>query len=115
DGIAAKEVDLNLHRIAQPSEDVDVIPAFFRIAARRIVIDPDGVIQILIKLRIELGLKNLFQRAELGFFLGLERSWIFQYLAIAISQNIRRKPTGNTQHTRLEARRDQGLHERLAG
>src|SRR4029077_510729 len=26
DGVAAQEIDLNLHRIAQPSEDVDVIP-----------------------------------------------------------------------------------------
>src|SRR5690606_3671636 len=37
DGIAAQEVDLDLHRIAEPSEDVDVVPAFLGVAARRVV------------------------------------------------------------------------------
>ena len=47
--IAAQKIDLDLHRIAQPSENVDIIPAFFGVAARRIVIDPHGVIEILIQ------------------------------------------------------------------
>src|SRR5271167_929770 len=28
DGVAAEEVDLDLHGIAEPSEDVDIVPAF---------------------------------------------------------------------------------------
>src|SRR3981081_2351036 len=34
--VAAQEVDLQLHRIAEPSEDVDVVPAFLVVAARRV-------------------------------------------------------------------------------
>src|SRR5436189_6368542 len=33
DRVAAQEVDLDLHRIAQPSEDVDVVPPFLIVAA----------------------------------------------------------------------------------
>ena len=39
DRIAAEEVDLDLHLVAEPAEDVDVIPAFFVVAAGRIVVD----------------------------------------------------------------------------
>src|SRR5690348_9385303 len=59
--IAAKKIDLDLHRIAEPTENVDVVPTFFGIAARRIVIDPHRVIQLFIKLRVEIGLENLLQ------------------------------------------------------
>src|ERR1700733_10997055 len=32
--IAAQKIDLDLHRIAEPSENIDIIPAFLRVAAR---------------------------------------------------------------------------------
>ena len=70
--IPAEEVDLDLHRIAEPSEDVDVVPALLGVAARRIVIDPHRVIQILVQLRIELRLQDLVEHAQLGLFLALE-------------------------------------------
>src|SRR5215468_5228803 len=41
DRIAAQKIHLDLHGIAQPPEDVDVVPALFVIAARRIVVDAD--------------------------------------------------------------------------
>src|SRR5450631_2973396 len=34
DRVAAEEVDLDLHRIAEPTDDVDVVPAFLVVAAR---------------------------------------------------------------------------------
>src|SRR5271157_2455003 len=34
--VPAEKVDLDLHRIAEPAKDVDVIPAFFGIAPRRV-------------------------------------------------------------------------------
>src|SRR5437879_7560394 len=40
DRIAAQEVDLDLHRIAEPPEDVDVVPPLLVVSPRRIVIDP---------------------------------------------------------------------------
>src|SRR5438270_13046183 len=35
--IAAKEVHFDLHGIAEPAENVDVVPSLFVVAARRIV------------------------------------------------------------------------------
>src|SRR5215813_1523401 len=36
--VTTEKVDLDLHRVAEPAEDVDVIPTFFVVAARRIVV-----------------------------------------------------------------------------
>src|SRR6202034_1167184 len=76
DRIAAQEIDLDLHGVAEPAEDVDVVPAFFVVAARRIVVDADLMVNLLVEVRINTRLKNIFERAELGFFLGLERAGI---------------------------------------
>src|SRR6202007_2909269 len=38
--IPAQEIDLDLHGVAEPPEDVDVVPTLFGVAARRIVLDP---------------------------------------------------------------------------
>ena len=43
DRVAAEEVNLYLHRVAHPAEDVDVVPAFFVVVARGIVVDADFV------------------------------------------------------------------------
>ena len=85
------------------------------VAARRIIIDPHGVVEILVQFRIKLRLQDLIEHAELGLFLGLERAGIFQHFAVAIAQNVGGKPAVQPQHAHLQARRDQRLHERLAG
>src|ERR1043165_6782132 len=71
-GIAAEEIDLDLHRIAQPAEDVYVIPALFVVAARRIIIDADDMREVLVKLRVNFRLENIFEHGELRLFFGLE-------------------------------------------
>src|ERR1039458_5651645 len=43
DRIAAEEVYLDLHRIAQPAEDVDVIPGFLIISSWRVIVDANLV------------------------------------------------------------------------
>src|SRR5215471_8715258 len=50
DAVAAQEVDLELHRIAEPPEQIDVVPAFLVVAARRIVVDPDHVAEVPIQI-----------------------------------------------------------------
>src|ERR1035437_8239866 len=35
DAVSAEEIDLELHRIAEPAEQIDVVPAFLVVAARR--------------------------------------------------------------------------------
>src|SRR5207247_378594 len=58
DGIAAQEVDLDLHRIAEPSEDVDVVPSFLVVAAGRIVVDPHLVEHVAVQLGILVRLED---------------------------------------------------------
>ena len=43
DRIAAEKIDLDLHLVAEPAKNVDVVPTFFVIATRRIVIDLHNV------------------------------------------------------------------------
>src|SRR5712692_6494256 len=59
--VAAQEIDFDLHGITEPSIDIDVIPSFFIISARRIVMDPHYVREILVKIRIKLRLQDLIQ------------------------------------------------------
>ena len=58
DGVAAEEVDLELHGVAEPAEDVDVVPAFFVVAAGRVIVDADLVVEVLVEIGVELGLED---------------------------------------------------------
>src|SRR5258708_36526580 len=49
DRVAAEEINLDLHRIAEPSENVDVVPAFLVIAAGRVIVDANLVEDILVE------------------------------------------------------------------
>src|SRR5260370_2371732 len=115
DGIAAEEIHLNLHGIAQPAEDINIVPAFFVVATRWVVVDADLMKNIAVKLRIKLRLQNVLQNTQLRFFLGLEGSRIFQHLAVAVPQDIGGVPPAQAQHAGLERRSQNGLHQRLAG
>src|SRR5258708_25894012 len=64
-GIAAKEIDLDLHRIVHPAEDIDVIPTLFGIAARRVVVNTNSVIEIFVEAGVEIRLQNLFEHRKL--------------------------------------------------
>jgi hypothetical protein len=62
DAVATQEIDLQLHRIPEPSRQVDVVPAFFVVAARRVVVDANDVAEIFVELGIELRLKDVVER-----------------------------------------------------
>src|SRR5215468_8933034 len=64
--VSAQEINFDLHGITEPSIDVDVVPTFFVISSRRIVVDAYFMGEILIKVRIKLGLKNLVQNRKLA-------------------------------------------------
>src|SRR2546430_4361659 len=70
--ITAKKVDLDLHRITQPPENIDIVPALFVVTTRRVVIDSNDVRKTLVELRIDFRLKNVFKDRKLRLFLGLE-------------------------------------------
>src|SRR5258708_23792642 len=61
DGIAAQEIHLDLHGIAEPTEDINVVPTLFVVTTWRIIVNADLVIKILVELRIELGLQDVLQ------------------------------------------------------
>ena len=63
DRVAAEEVDLHLHRIAAPAEEVDVVPSLFGVAARRVVFDPDFMKKISVETLIGVRLKDVVEDA----------------------------------------------------
>src|SRR5215472_19082166 len=114
-GIPTEEINLDLHRIAEPAENVEVIPTLFVVATRRIVIDAHLVIEVLVQLRIKLRLQDVLERRKLTFFLGAEGAGVVQHFAVTIAENIRRKPTSQSQQPGFESGRNDGFHQRLAG
>ena len=70
--VAAQEIDLQLHLVAKPPHQIDVVPPLFVVAARRIVVDADDVTEILVELRIQLRLEDVVEHRLLALFLRLE-------------------------------------------
>ena len=115
DRVAAQEVDLDLHRLAEPADDVDVVPALLGVAAGRVVLDAHLVEVVLVELGVELGLQDRVEHGGLADLLRPERARIVEHLAVAVAEDVRREPALQAQHPRLQARRDDRLHEGLAG
>src|SRR5207248_24748 len=65
DRVAAEKVDLHLHRIAEPAEEIDVVPPFLGVAAGGVILDADLVIEIAVKFFVEVGLEDVIEHAEL--------------------------------------------------
>ena len=102
--VAAEEVDLELHRIAEPADQIDVVPAFLVVAARRVVVDPDDVAEVLVEIRIEVRLEDVVEHRLLALFLGLERLRIVEHLAVAVAEDVGRVPALDAEQARLQAR-----------
>src|SRR5262249_26872942 len=113
--VATEEVDLQLHGVPQPADQIDVVPAFLVVPAGRIVVDPHDVAEIFVELRVELGLQDVVEDGLLALFLGLERLRIVQDFAVAVPQNVGRIPALDAEQARLEPGRDDGLDQRLPG
>ncbi len=113
--IAAEEVDLYLHWVAEPAKDVDVIPSLFVVAAGWVVVDPHLVIGVSIEFGIELGLENVLKDAELRLLLGLEALRVVEHLAVAVAEDVRRVPAAEAEHACLQHRREHRLDQGLAG
>src|SRR6185437_8996497 len=115
DGVAAEEIHLDLHGVAEPAENVDVVPTFFIVAAGRVIVDAHLVVEILIQIGIQIGLEDVLEHAELGLLLGLEGFRIVEHLAVAVAEDVGREPAGEAEHPGLEPGRENGLHQGLAG
>ena len=95
DRVAAEEVNLNLHRITHPSEDVDVVPTFLVIVARWIVVDANLVVilgVLIVAVNVEvwliLWLQDSLQGRELAHLLGVEVVWLIENETVAVAQNV---------------------------
>src|SRR5690349_25044023 len=98
DRIAAEEVDLDLHRITHPSDDVDVVPAFFVVAARGVVVDSHDVGEVLVQIRVRLRLQDRVQYTELRLLLRLELRRIVEHFAVAFAEDVRRLQAGEDEY-----------------
>src|SRR5271170_2832655 len=83
--IPAKEIYLDLHRVAEPAKDIDIVPALFVIASRGVIIYADLVSEIAVEFGIKFGLEDVLENRKFGFFLGFERSGVFQYFAVTVA------------------------------
>jgi hypothetical protein len=115
DAVAAEEIDLDLHGVAHPAEDVDVVPPFLVVAAGRVVVDPHLVVKVLVQLGVEVRLQDLLQHGQLAGFLGLEGVRIVQHFAVPVAQDVGGEPAGDADEAGLQPGRQDGLHQGLAG
>src|SRR6266545_4875108 len=115
DRVAALEVHLDLHRVAEPPEDVDGVPAFLVVAARRVVVDRDLVVDVAVELGVLLRREDRVEHRHLRDLLRLEGVGVVEDLAVAVAEDVRREPAVEAEEPRMQHRRDGGLHERLAG
>src|SRR5580704_1903329 len=113
--VTAQEVDLDLHGIAEPPKDVDIVPTFLVITAWRVIVNAHLVSKVAVKVGVKFGLQNVLEDRKFGFFFGLERAWIFENLAVAIAENVGGEPARQTEHARLEPGRKDGLDQSLPG
>src|SRR5580692_2629291 len=113
-GIPTKKIHLDLHRVPEPAEDIDIVPALLVVATGWVIVYADFVSEIAVEIGVEFGLENVFENRELGFFLGLERSRIFEHFAVAVAQDVHGEPSVEANHARLEARGEDGLDQGLS-
>ncbi len=62
------------------------------------------MVEVLIEVGVELGLKDYVEDAKLGLFLGLERLRIVEDLAVAVAEDVGGVPAADAEHARLERR-----------
>src|SRR5690606_14339243 len=90
--VLAQEVHLDLHRVAEPTENVQVVRAFLVVPTRRVVVDPHLVVHVPVQLRVEIRLEHVLQHAQLRLFLRLERVRVIQHRTIAVAEDVRAEP-----------------------
>ena len=88
DRVAAEEVDLDLHGIAHPAEDVDVVPTFLVVVARGIVVDAHFVEVVGVEVGLVFGHEDRFQSREFGNFFGAEVGGFVEHEAVAVAEDV---------------------------
>ena len=68
------------------------------------------MVDVFVEVGVQLGLEDVFEDAELGDFFGFEGLGVVEDLAIAVAEDVGRVPALETQITRFETGRQNGLH-----
>ena len=88
DRVAAEEVDLDLHGIAHPTEDVDVVPAFLVVVARGIIIYSYLVEIILVKVGLFFRHEDTFESRKFTYLLGTEVGGLIEHETVTVAKNV---------------------------
>ena len=111
DRITAEEIDLDLHRIAHPAEDVDIVPSLLVVIAGGIIVDTHLVIilcvlviAVTVEIRLFFGHEDAFESRKFGNLLRTEIGRLVKHKTVAIAENIGREPAAETQTTRTDDR-----------
>ncbi len=113
DGVTAEEVDLDLHGVSEPAEDINIIPAFFGITARRIVFDANFMAVMAVKFREGFSIEDVFDDGEFGDFFCFEGAWIIEDFAVAVSEDVCGEPAVEAEASSAQAGSDDSFHEGL--
>ena len=70
--ITTQEINLDLHGIIEPAEDVDIVPALFVITPRLVIVNMHLMLIMPVQFLIELRLQNIVEHRELTVLLGSE-------------------------------------------
>jgi hypothetical protein len=57
----------------------------------------------------------VLEHAELADLFGLEAVGVIEHLTVAVTEDVGREPAPEPEQARLQTRRQDGLHQRLAG
>ena len=106
DGVAAEEINLDLHGITHPAEDVDIVPTLFVVVAWGIVVDAYLmvilgvlVVAVSIEVRLYIGFQDGLEGGEFRYLLRAEVGRLVEYQSVAVTENIGGEPSAETQST----------------
>lgn len=88
DRVSAEEVDLDLHGVAHPTENIDIVPTFLIVVAGRIVVDAHLVVDVAIEVGLIFLSQDGLQRRELRHLLGVEVGRLVEHQTITVAQDV---------------------------
>ena len=115
DGVAAQEVDFDLHGVSHPSEDVDVVPAFLIVVARGVVVDTYFVVVVAVEVGLLVGFEDCLECGQFGNLFGAEVGGFVEYEAVAVAEDIGREPSVQAEAACADDGGEAGFNECLTG
>ena len=113
--VAAQEVDLDLHGIAHPAKDVDVVPSLLVVVAGRVVVNAYLVEVVVVQVGLIFSNEDGLEGRELADLLGAEVGGLVKHEAVAVAQDVGREPAVQTEHAGADDGSETALNEGLAG